>query len=313
MRETGSVMRRRFAGWAAAVLAIALLPGLDEARAQVVAVVNGQPITAFDIAQRSRLIQLSTRKTPSRQEALDELIDDKLKLTIAQRYTINIPEREVESSFSTIARRSGLSAKQFEQVLSQSGITPSSFKSKLRSDIAWSYIVRGKFQSTFQVGDKDVSLALQGQGAEAAADVSHEYRLYPILFVVPRGSAAAAYEAKRKDAEAFRARFQSCDEGLAAARAMRDVAVRSRILRNSAELGEQQRKVLDATPVGKLTPPETTAQGVEMFAMCGKELSKGDDTPAKRAMRDKIIGERLETASKRYLKELRRNAMIEMR
>ena len=54
------------------------------AQAQVVAIVNGEPITALDIRQRTRLIQLSTQKTPSRQEVLDELIDDKLKVQLAQ-------------------------------------------------------------------------------------------------------------------------------------------------------------------------------------------------------------------------------------
>ena len=53
-------------------------------KAQVVALVNGEPITALDIAQRTRLIQLSTQKIPSRQEVLDELIDDKLKVHLAQ-------------------------------------------------------------------------------------------------------------------------------------------------------------------------------------------------------------------------------------
>ena len=52
--------------------------------AQIVALVNGEPITALDIAQRTKLIQLSTQKTPSRQEVLDELIDDKLKVQLAQ-------------------------------------------------------------------------------------------------------------------------------------------------------------------------------------------------------------------------------------
>jgi len=41
---------------------------------QVVVIVNGEPITALDIEQRSKLTQLSTHKAPSRQEIIDELI-----------------------------------------------------------------------------------------------------------------------------------------------------------------------------------------------------------------------------------------------
>lgn len=296
---------------ALAALCLTVLPCLP-AQAQVVALVNGEPITALDLAQRSRLIQLSTRKAPTRQEALDELIDDKLKLNIAKRYTVDIPNREVDSAFANIARRAGYSSQQFEQALAGAGITAAAFKAKLRSDIAWSYIVRGKFQSAMQVGDKEVELAMQGQTKEAE-DVAFDYRLRPILFIVPRGSSAQAFDARRKDAEAFRARFQSCEEGIAAARVMRDVAIRSPVLRNSADIPQQQRQVLDQTPVGRLTPPETTPQGIELFAVCGKDRSPGDDTPGKRQVREKIASERMEQAGKRYLKELRKAAMIEIR
>ena len=55
-----------------------LLTAPPQARAQIAALVNGEPITVVDISQRTRLIQLSTQKVPSRQEVLDELIDDKL-------------------------------------------------------------------------------------------------------------------------------------------------------------------------------------------------------------------------------------------
>src|SRR6476469_1565419 len=50
-----------------------------------VALVNGDPITALDVARRTKLIQMSTQKLPTRQEVLEELIDDKLKVHIGKR------------------------------------------------------------------------------------------------------------------------------------------------------------------------------------------------------------------------------------
>lgn len=294
-------------------VACAILQSAGPARAQVVAIVNGEPITALDLQRRSRLMELSNRKKPSREEALNELIDDRLKLDVAKRYTVDIPEREINGAYANIARRSGLSPSQFDQALAQSGITGAAFKAKLRSDIAWGAIVRGKFQSTLQVGEKEIAQALQAQKSDAGADVAFEYTLRPILFIVPRATSAQMHDARRKEAEAFRAKFRGCDEGLAAARVMRDVALRSPLRRNSADIPQKQREVLDAIPVGQLTPPETTPQGIEMFAVCGKEPSRGDDTPAKRAARDKIMTERMDQISKRYLRDLRKSALIEIR
>src|SRR5262249_59755246 len=53
---------------------------------QVVVIVNGEPITALDIEQRSKLILLSTHKAPARQEVLDELINEKLKVKEAKKF-----------------------------------------------------------------------------------------------------------------------------------------------------------------------------------------------------------------------------------
>src|ERR1700749_2896176 len=51
------------------------------AHAQAVAVmVNGEPITDYDIEQRSKLDFLSTHKQPARQDVVNELIDDKVKI-----------------------------------------------------------------------------------------------------------------------------------------------------------------------------------------------------------------------------------------
>ena len=94
--------------------------------------------------------------------------------------------------------------------------------------------------------------------------------------------------------------------------ALTDVAVREPITRASADIAAQQREILDGTAVGRLTAPEVTQQGVEMFAVCGKEAIQGD-TVGKHKVREELMGERYTAQSKRYHKELRGSAMIELR
>jgi peptidyl-prolyl cis-trans isomerase SurA len=72
------------------------------------------------------------------------------------------------------------------------------------------------------------------------------------------------------------------------------------------------RELLDKTPVGKLTPPEVTKQGIEMVALCSRKPTKAD-TPAKRAAREKIYNEKYEAKSKSYLQEVRKGSMIEIK
>ena len=304
-------LRRRLA--AVAVLALASSWPIG-AHAQLAALVNGDPVTVLDVTQRMRLTEISTHKPQSREDALDELINEKLKLQIARRYIINITDRDVDQAFGGMARRAGMSTQQFSDALSKAGISVPALKERIRADIGWSAIIRGKFQGSLQVGEKEVSAAMQSRKKDdKPTPAAFQFKLRQVLFIVPRGSPESAYEARKKEAEALRARFQGCDDGLAAARALRDVTVRDEIVRSSLDVPTKQREVLDATPVGRLTPPGVTQLGVEVFAVCAKDPTKGGDSPEEREAREEISNQRYETQSKRYLDELRRAAMIEIR
>ena len=59
---------------------------------QVVAFVNGQPITTLDIEHRAKFMQMSSKKLPPRKEVLDSLIDEILEIAEAKRYGIDVPD-----------------------------------------------------------------------------------------------------------------------------------------------------------------------------------------------------------------------------
>src|SRR5262249_27663673 len=143
---------------AAALLAAAHTGAVAQ---QVVVVVNGDPITAVDIAQRTKLLQLSAHRTPSRQEAIDELIDERLKLQTANRYKLEITDSEVNSSFNSIASRAGSTPDKFSQALSAQGLSVDAVKTRIKADLAWGQIIRGKFASNFQIREKDILDTLQ--------------------------------------------------------------------------------------------------------------------------------------------------------
>ncbi len=280
------------------------------AQAQVVILVNGEPITAYDIEQRTKLLQTSTRKPPARQEVVDELINDRLKLQIAKRYELEITDSMLDNTFAGIARNARTTPENFAKILTATGIDVKSFKHHLRADLAWAQIIRGKFQNSLQIGERDVFAALESR--KQGEDIGYEYRLTPITFVVPRGAAESTFEARKREAETLRQRFQNCDEGVRFARALRDVAVREPIVRSSADLAPALRQVLDSIEIGRLTTPEITQNGVELFALCSRKQITAD-TPGKREVRDEIFSQKFQAQSRRYLNELRSAAMIEYR
>jgi peptidyl-prolyl cis-trans isomerase SurA len=279
---------------------------------QVVLMVNGDLITDYDIEQRSKFIAVSTHKPPPRQQVIEELIDEKLKVQVGRRYKIEPTDSDINSSYAEMAHRMNRTwtGDQLTQALAQSGIDAATLKAKIGADLVWQSIIRGKFQSSLQFNEKSVEAEIKTRKKDDSTPViGYDYKLQPILFVVPRNDTALT-EARRRDAEALRARFTSCDTGLALARSLREVYVQDPITKNSSELAPAYRDILDKTEIGHLTAPETTSRGIEVFALCEKKENKAD-TPEKMAAREKLFATQFESKAKRYLQDLRRQAMIE--
>src|SRR6478609_3436205 len=114
---------------------------------QIVVIVNGEPITALDVDQRSKLTQLSTHKVPPRPEVIDELINEKLKLREAKKFGLEITSSEVDTAYASMACRMRFTADQLTQQLARSGVNFSTLKARIRADIAWAQIVRGRYQA----------------------------------------------------------------------------------------------------------------------------------------------------------------------
>jgi peptidyl-prolyl cis-trans isomerase SurA len=302
----------RHIGLAAALAAAVVFAGVSSARSQEVAVlVDGVPITDLDIAQRAKLELLSTHKNPSRQEVLNTLIDETLEINEAKHFDINVPDSEVESSYSNVAQHMGIDAQKLTEILNHAGSSAQSLKSRLKAQMAWGALVRGRYKASLEIADTavDAELHLQPQPDQKDA-IGYEYTLRPIVFVVESGAPAAAFETRKREADALRGRFANCADGIPFARALYEVAVRDQVMKFSADLPQESRDILDSTEVGHLTPPEQTNEGFQMFAVCAKKQTK-DDTPEQKKVRDALFEKKFGAQAAVYLQKLRRAAMIE--
>ena len=288
-----------------------VLLGASPVQAQIVVMVNGEPITNYDIEQRGKLITLSTHKPAERQQVIDELIDEKVKIREGKKFGIDPSVADVDQSYGTMAARMRITAEQLTKSLEGQGIRPDTLKSRVKADMVWTNLVRGRYKESLQVSEKDVAAAVQEKGGDEKPDTqSFEYKMQPIVLIVPRGSAPDAIETRKKEAEALRGRIQTCAEANMFFKSMQNAAIREAVVKTSADIPPSLREVLDGTPVGHLTPPEVTKQGVEMVALCGRDPTTVD-TPKKKEIREKMFAEKYEAKSKSYLRDVRAAAMIE--
>ncbi len=298
-------------GCGAALILMAASPSPASAQ-QVVVMVNGDPITDFDVQQRSKLLMLSTHKQPDRKDVINELIDEKVTIREGKKFSIDPSANDVDQSYAAMSGRMHLTPDQLTKSLESQGIRVDTLKQRIKADMVWSNLVRGRYKESLQVGEKDVEEKVKEQGVEQAPDSTQgfEYKMQPVVLVVPRGSPQEVIESRKKEAEALRGRIQTCAEANVFFKTMQNAAIRETVVKTSADLPPSLREILDNTPVGHLTPPEITRQGVEMVALCAKEPTKVD-TPKKREIRDKIFNQKYEAKSKAYLQQVRASAMIE--
>jgi peptidyl-prolyl cis-trans isomerase SurA len=299
-----------FRRWVAVAAFAAAFAVPAVAYAQVVVIANGSPITGYDIDQRTKLDAISTHKAPTRDEVIKELIDDRIKIAKARTYGFEIPQTEVDKAFNSMAKNQHISPQQFAQVLERAGISSNTIKARIRAELTWAQLVRSKFSASLEIGESEIANAVRARNDSQADTVGYIYTLYPVMLLIPQGSNPAILEAKRREAENLRSRFVSCKQGLAFSRALRDVAVREPITRSSAELAPQMRELLGKMQIGRLTTPDVTPQGLQMFALCDKKESK-TDSPVKSEVRRKLFAERFESEAKKFLDEIRKQAMIE--
>jgi peptidyl-prolyl cis-trans isomerase SurA len=295
--------------FAVIALLAATAASVGPVRAQTIVLVNGDPITQFDIDQRSKLMELSSHKAPARNDVIEDLISDKLKIGLLKKYNIEGIEKDVNNAYNNMAKRMHATPRAFTENLTKQGLKPETLRLRIRADLVWQSMIRGRYQSNFQFSDKEVDARLNAKNLPESGRIGYDYTLRPILFVVPPGSPPAAFEVRAKEAEALRGRFQDCASGLAMARGIRYVAVRPEVVKSAADLPEPLRVVLEKTELGHLTAPETTQQGIEIYALCSKR--KSDNPPAKKEIRDEMANEVFQSLSKKMLKELREQAMIE--
>ncbi|NVK34301.1 MAG: SurA N-terminal domain-containing protein [Rhodobacteraceae bacterium] len=280
------------------------------AQATIEVVVNDAPITTYDITQRARLITLTQRKSGSiaKRMAKQELIDERIQLGEANRVGVSVSDSEVNGAFGNIARNVKMSPSQLTSALRRSGINPQTLKDRLKAQLAWTEVVRGRFATQIKINDSDVIAALRKSDMKDK-NVSIEYDLKRLIVVVPAKSSNSFKSKRRNEANKIRKSFTGCDTEGAILSQYSEVVVKPIGRRLETEIPEGMRKVIEDLGVGSLTKPEATSRGYEMIAICDRREMQSD-IAARTEVENELRQKEGQAMSRRYLNEVRRRSTI---
>ena len=288
-------------------------PTVAEAASEISVVVNRQPITSYQIRQRAAFMKLRRETGNLTQKATDELVTEALKKQEIARRGINIPDEAVEQAFAKFATDNKLTQDQLATVLGRTGFSAQGFKDYIRVQMGWGQAVQSRLRSKDKLSEQDVVQRMLAQGGKKPTTT--EYTLQQVIFVIPDGKQAAMKDQRIKEANGFRARFQSCDRTYDQAKQLRDVTVRDLGRVAQPELPPRWKDDISAiNRGGRTTPVQATERGVEFIAVCNTR-SISDDMAAAMVFQsrdlEKLGKEKEPDAA--YLKELRDRAQITKR
>jgi peptidyl-prolyl cis-trans isomerase SurA len=184
------------------------------------------------------------------------------------------------------------------------GLQPGDVSEPIRSPIGY---------HIFWLRDRRLAAAEPPAGAE---DV--QVRLTQILFPAEDGAGAAMVDEMRTRAEEMRGGLNDCPSMV---RAAEEIGAPS-----SGELGwlrigdlpPQLGQAVLSLPVGEVSPPLRGPAGVHLLMVCERREPGGSGQPEEDAstredIAQRLEGERIERLARRYLRDLRKQAFVEVR
>ncbi len=152
------------------------------------AIVNDAVISVYDVDQRLNLILASVNAqiTPEqrrglRQQALQNLIDEKLQLQEAAEYDLVISNEEADETIAMIGQQYNMNPPQFAAHLARTGASVEALRQQIKAELAWSRLVRGRFRQQIEVSDEEVQTVMKRMTETTG---QNEYQVSEITLLV---------------------------------------------------------------------------------------------------------------------------------
>ena len=305
-----------------AVLALALAPALPAAAQTLfrpVAVVNDSAITGFDLAQRAQiLVALGfTSASPDalRAEALDQLVEDRLKLQAGEQIGITPTREIIEVGVEEFAKVQQLSADEYRAIMGSQGVSTQALEDMVAAEIIWLQVVRARFSNRVNPGEAELDAELDLIERRNAFD----FRIMEIG--LPLNGDGRTEAQTRALGEQL---YNELNAGGDFAEAVRKYS-RAPSAANGGNVGwvTTQRmppdllRALSELEVGQVSQPLSVAGGLSLIRVIEKRAAGGGtaevNPETRERIREQLINQRSERLAEGLLQEMRRDALIEVR
>ncbi len=300
------------------VTALALRPAAAQDSLRIVALVNDDVITAFDLGVRTEMVmaQSGVQDTPEtrqrlRPQVLRALIDDRLRQQAADKEGVSVPQDRIDERMSQLAQNNNMSLDQFREALRHNNIDPNWLEDQIRTEIAWGLLVNRKFRSGIVITDADIDAAERRLREDAGKT---EYRLAEIfLSVDDPNETETVHESADRLIEQLK---KGVDFGEIARQFSQSATASNGGVLGWVAPGDLPPEI--ASAVQTLQPdtiagPIRSEGGFHILKLLDQRQVAESGGQTRDEISNRIMRDRLDNMARGYLRELRRSAYVDIR
>jgi len=249
---------------------------------RIVVVVNKDALTAADVEERIRLMNIGTGKpatTPVseevRKQVIRGMIEELLQLQAAKSKSITIEDKEVEKSFENLAKDNNKSSAEMLRILKDNGISKETMMMRLKAQMAWVQYIRAFYGPLVHISDKEVDLVLAQAKEEKPVELSPdlmEVKICQAVFAVtPEMPEEVMTLLGPKIEETQQAK--GCTAFLNAAQGFGAKVDANRVVK-MGDLPPALKPMVQKAKVGTCLQPTMTPDGLVLTMVCSKTMPK---------------------------------------
>lgn len=294
----------------------------------MIAVVNDQPVTSFDIDQRINLLQVlnpGMKTGLDRKKIGNDLINDVVKIAEAKLNHFDPTEKEIDDRIGVLAKNYKTDVKGFASRLKARGISMGALGQYIAAQMAFGRLMQVKYKEKIEadpaaVDQKLASIKseLNGKVAKIMADPRMKpitvYSIMEINFPTG-GNDPQLLQSRAIEAGQYVSRFTSCSNAQAAASGIFNVKVGPKIEADSRKLPAPLKKLLSSRGPGHAYGPMRGPSGVQVIAYCGNRTitppKPNVQLPTRQQIENVVMNDRYNQVEAKYVAIMRKSAIIE--
>lgn len=292
---------------------LAAVPAKADNSLKIAAVVNGEIISNQDIQNRINAFLMTTQiplnnqtRNMIMQRVIHAAIDEKIKLQAAEKNNIDVSEKDIDASVRNFEKNNRIPKGELKNILKQAKVSEESFRTQMKSDLAWVRLLKSKMRGEGTITQKEVETAL----ADAKKDLSTpKYQVSEIFIKKEKAKDIQSLVDNLRNDNRFELYAMQFSDSASASNGGNLGWV------NTGKLPAPLEKAVKKLKAGEISNAVLLNDGYYILKL-NQSFDPAKDKPvipSEKDIRAFLSNQKMETLAQKYLQDLRQQAIIELR